>query len=95
MLLRVGLGIGEGVCFPSIHVIVSNWIPDVHKARTVAIVTAGSYMGNMAALFISQPLINLEQFGWRYAFYVFGAAGFVWNAVWFCFFCFEIRLYQI
>jgi MFS family permease len=81
MLLRVGLGIGEGVCFPSIHVIVSNWLPDAQKARAVAIITAGAYMGNMAALLISQPLISSPQFGWRYAFYLFGSAGFVWNAV--------------
>jgi MFS family permease len=82
LMLRVGLGIGEGVCFPAIHVMISRWVPDKEKSRAVALVTAGAYLGNVVALGVSGGLINSPHFGWRWAFYVFGLFGILWNFGW-------------
>jgi hypothetical protein len=82
VLLRVGLGLGEGVCFPSIHVLVSRWVPESEKSRAVAIITAGAYLGNIVAIGVSGELIRSPYFGWRYAFYIFGIFGLVWNFGW-------------
>jgi ACS family sodium-dependent inorganic phosphate cotransporter len=77
---RVLLGLGEGVNFPSIHSLTARWTLPIERARVLSVNYSGMYVGTIAALSAS-PLI-IEAFGWPALFYLSGALGAVWVAVW-------------
>ena len=77
---RVLLGLGEGVNFPSIYSLTARWTLPSERARVLSINFSGMYVGTVAALSAS-PLI-IEAFGWPALFYLSGALGAVWVAVW-------------
>ena len=77
---RVLLGLGEGVNFPSIHSLTSRWTLPSERARVLSVNYSGMYVGTVAALSAS-PLI-IKAFGWPALFYISGALGAVWVAVW-------------
>ena len=77
---RVLLGLGEGVNFPSIHSLTARWTLPVERARVLSVNYSGMYVGTVAALSAS-PLI-IGAFGWPALFYLSGALGAVWVAVW-------------
>ena len=77
---RVLLGLGEGVNFPSIHSLTSRWTLPSERARALSVNYSGMYVGTVVALSAS-PLI-IDAFGWPALFYISGALGAVWVAVW-------------
>ncbi len=77
---RVLLGLGEGVNFPSIHSLTSRWTLPSERARVLSVNYSGMYVGTILALSAS-PLI-IKAFGWPALFYISGALGLVWVAVW-------------
>src|ERR1700719_1473054 len=77
---RVLLGLGEGVNFPSIHSLTARWTLPVERARVLSVNYSGMYVGTVLALSAS-PLI-IRAFGWPALFYISGALGLVWVAVW-------------
>jgi MFS transporter, ACS family, solute carrier family 17 (sodium-dependent inorganic phosphate cotransporter), other len=77
---RVLLGLGEGVNFPSIHSLTSRWTLPSERARVLSVNYSGMYVGTVLALSAS-PLI-IRAFGWPALFYISGALGAVWVAVW-------------
>ena len=78
--VRILLGLGEGVNFPAIHSLTARWMPQRERARTLALNFSGMYLGTVVALILS-PLI-IARFGWPALFYLSGAAGVVWVAIW-------------
>jgi ACS family sodium-dependent inorganic phosphate cotransporter len=78
--VRILLGLGEGVNFPAIHSLTARWMPARERARTLALNFSGMYLGTVVALLLS-PLI-IATFGWPALFYLSGAAGVVWIAIW-------------
>ncbi len=80
LLARVGLGLGEGVTFPSVYSIVSSWTPAGERARAIGLNMSGVPVGTVVAL-VATPLITIH-FGWPMAFYSFGALGLAWWALW-------------
>jgi ACS family sodium-dependent inorganic phosphate cotransporter len=78
--VRILLGLGEGVNFPAIHSLTARWMPGRERARTLALNFSGMYLGTVVALIFS-PLI-IATFGWPALFYLSGAAGVVWVALW-------------
>jgi ACS family sodium-dependent inorganic phosphate cotransporter len=78
--VRILLGLGEGVNFPAIHSLTARWMPPCERARTLALNFSGMYLGTVVAVLLS-PLI-IARFGWPALFYLSGAAGMVWVAVW-------------
>ena len=78
--VRILLGLGEGVNFPAIHSLTARWMPAHERARTLALNFSGMYLGTVVALIFS-PLI-IARFGWPALFYLSGAAGVVWVALW-------------
>jgi MFS transporter, ACS family, solute carrier family 17 (sodium-dependent inorganic phosphate cotransporter), other len=78
--VRILLGLGEGVNFPVIHSLTARWMPPRERARTLALNFSGMYLGTVVALIFS-PLI-IARFGWPALFYLSGAAGVVWVAIW-------------
>jgi MFS transporter, ACS family, solute carrier family 17 (sodium-dependent inorganic phosphate cotransporter), other len=77
---RVALGVGEGVNFPAIHSLAARWAPARERARALALNYTGIFLGTIAALLGSPPLILA--YGWPAVFYVSGALGALWLAAW-------------
>jgi len=77
---RFLLGIGEGFNWPGASKTVAEWFPSQERSLAVAIFDSGSSVGGAVAA-LAMPLIALT-FGWRSAFLLSGALGFVWLALW-------------
>ena len=80
LIVRVFMGLSEGVAFPSVFHILASWIPAAERARSIALFLTGAHVGTTIALVLS-PLI-IAKFTWHMIFYSFGVLGFVWIALW-------------
>ena len=80
ILARVGLGVGEGVTFPSVYSMIGRWVPPAERARAISLNASGVPLGAVFALVVT-PII-VEEMGWPWAFYLFGVLGFVWAVPW-------------
>ena len=80
IMARVLMGMGEGVTFPSIYSLYGRWIPVAERARAMALTNSGIPIGQVAALVVA-PWIAVT-WGWEWIFYIFGAVGLVWFALW-------------
>ncbi|XP_031401233.1 sodium-dependent phosphate transport protein 1, chloroplastic [Punica granatum] len=80
LVVRVFMGIGEGVAMPAMNNILSKWVPVSERSRSLALVYSGMYLGSVTGLAFSPFLIH--QFGWPSVFYSFGSLGTVWFAIW-------------
>lgn len=77
---RSALGFGEAGVFPASIKIVAEWFPRKERALATGIFNAGSNFGA-----ILTPLVVAWitiYFGWRWAFIITGALGFVWLIAW-------------
>lgn len=79
LLCRVVLGAGEGVAMPSMNAMISRHVPTHYRARSLAFIYSGMYMGSIVGLLITPSLLNA--YGWQSAFYVYGVVGIVWVAL--------------
>ena len=79
-IFRSMLGLGEAVTFPAETAIASKWVGGKERARA----QAWNLSGMALSLAVTVPIVAwiISRFGWRMAFYSFGAIGFVWTAVW-------------
>jgi MFS transporter, ACS family, solute carrier family 17 (sodium-dependent inorganic phosphate cotransporter), other len=80
LFARILLGVGEGVNFPAIHSLAARWAPARERARALALNYTGIFLGTIAALLASPPLILSH--GWPAVFYVSGALGGLWLSAW-------------
>jgi ACS family hexuronate transporter-like MFS transporter len=78
--VRMVLGIGEAGNFPAAMKAVSEWFPKKEKGLATGILNAGSSVGVVAALALVPWILN--SYGWQEVFWITGALGFVWLAVW-------------
>jgi ACS family glucarate transporter-like MFS transporter len=79
--IRFLFGAGEAGAYPNMAGAVGRWFPSVERARAQGIIWAASRIGGALSPWIVVPL--MVWIGWRNTFYVFGAVGIVWAAVWF------------
>lgn len=77
---RLLLGVFEPGSFTGGVRAVSEWFPMRDRALAIGVFNAGTAVGSMA----SAPIVSLiaVKWGWRAAFLVTGALGFVWVAAW-------------
>jgi MFS family permease len=80
LTVRVLMGMGEAVTFPSIYSLYARWVPLTERARSVAFANSGIPLGTVFALLVT-PII-VTKMGWEWAFYLFGAVGVFWYALW-------------
>jgi len=73
IVLRLLLGLGEGVHIPMLSAITSRWFPVGERSRANAIWTAGITLAIATAPLIIVPLISA--IGWRPTFAVIGTVG--------------------
>jgi MFS transporter, ACS family, hexuronate transporter len=80
IVARSALGLGESGVFPASIKTVAEWFPKKERALANGIFNAGANLGAIVTpLFV--PWITLR-WGWRWAFVITGALGFVWLALW-------------
>ncbi len=77
---RFALGISEAGNFPAAIKTVSEWFPKKERALATGIFNSGSNVGAIIAP-LTVPWIAYH-YGWRWAFIITGAVGFIWLAFW-------------
>lgn len=80
IIARIGMGLGEGVAFPSIYTLFARWVPGAERTRAIGLNFSGVPLGTVAALLITPVIV--AHLGWQWAFYLFGVLGFVWYVFW-------------
>lgn len=78
--VRVLMGMGEAVTFPSMYSIYSRWVPLRERARAMGLSNSGIPLGSVFALVVTPYIV--EAYGWEWAFYLFGLVGIFWFAAW-------------
>jgi ACS family hexuronate transporter-like MFS transporter len=80
VIARSALGFGESGVFPASIKTVAEWFPRKERALATGIFNAGSNFGAILTPLIV-PWITIH-WGWRWAFLITGAIGFVWVGFW-------------
>jgi ACS family sodium-dependent inorganic phosphate cotransporter len=80
---RILMGVGEAATFPAIYNLFARWLPVGERTRGVVFMFAGIPLGTIFALSTTGVLV--AHYGWPSVFYMFGAAGLVFAAIWFRF----------
>ncbi len=81
IVARILMGMGEAVTFPAIYALYARWIPVRERSRSAGFSNSGIPLGTVFAL-LATPVI-VAAWGWEWVFYLFGAVGFGWCAVWY------------
>ncbi len=81
LFLRFLLGVGEAANWPAATKAVAEWFPRRERGWAVALFDSGSSFGAAIAS-VAVPLLYAYWGGWRPAFLVTGALGFVWLLLW-------------
>ena len=81
---RFALGLGEGGNFPASIKTVAEWFPRRERAFATAVFNSGTNIGAVATPIVIPILVGI--WGWRSAFVITGALGFVWLIFWLMFY---------
>jgi ACS family hexuronate transporter-like MFS transporter len=81
---RAFLGVTEAGNFPAAIKTTAEWFPQKERALATGIFNSGSNVGAIIAP-LTVPLIA-ESIGWKWAFVITGALGFVWLILWFVYY---------
>ncbi len=81
---RLLLGVGESPTFPLIARAIREWAPVRERALAFSITGSGGLLGTAFSSLLIAWLLGIV--GWRVAFFISGAMGFVWLTVWLAFF---------
>jgi MFS transporter, ACS family, D-galactonate transporter len=79
-ILRLILGIGESVAFPSYSKIIALNFPEEHRGLANAVIAAGLVVGPGFGMLMGGTLIG--RFGWRPFFVVLGLVSLLWLLPW-------------
>ena len=80
VIARSALGFGEAGVFPASIKCVAEWFPKKERAQATGIFNAGTNAGAIVTPLVV-PWITMY-WGWRWAFVITGALGFVWLIFW-------------
>jgi MFS family permease len=78
--LRLVMGAGESVCYPSGFALISQRVEDRHRARATAIMQVGSVVGPALGTFLGGAI--MIRYGWRWMFIALGLASLLWLVPW-------------
>jgi len=78
--LRLLLGIGESVAYPSYSKIIALNFPEEHRGLANAVISAGLLLGPGIGMLLGGTLMGM--FGWRPFFLVLGLASLLWLVPW-------------
>ena len=79
--IRLALGVGEAVIYPTSNQFVARWIPVTERGRVNGVIFAGVGAGSM----LTPPIIAgiIVAYGWRAGFWFSAAIGIVAGVVWY------------
>lgn len=77
---RIGLGMGEAAMMPAAYGLFGHWVPAAERTRATAFLLSGIALGQVAGFAATGALT--QRFGWSLSFYLFGALGLIWGAIW-------------
>ena len=77
---RLVMGASEATTFPACGRVIRDWFPEKERGMVTTLFNGGSSAGPAIGAVAVAALVS--SFGWRIAFAVLGAIGFVWLAVW-------------
>ena len=80
ILIRILMGLGEGITFPSWHAIYARWIPFKERTRAIAFTNSGISVGTVFGYLATAIII--AQYSWEWVFYSFGLIGVFWYFFW-------------
>ena len=83
IIARIFLGVSEAGNFPAAIKTTAEWFPKKERAFATGIFNSGSNIGAIAVPFTIPHLA--ESLGWKWAFVITGAVGFIWVILWFIF----------
>lgn len=78
--LRLVMGVGESVCYPSGFSLISQRVTDGHRARATAIMQVGSVVGPALGAFVGGWV--MIRYGWRAMFMALGLTSLLWLIPW-------------
>ncbi len=84
LVIRFMFGVGEAGSSPCSTGVISRWFEKGEVGKAQGYVWAASRMGGALTPFVVIPVMMTV--GWRAAFYLLGALGVVWSAVWWLFY---------
>ena len=84
LITRFCFGAGEAGAFPNASIVVSRWYPPSQRASMSGVLLMASQIGGAIAPLLVVPI--QIRYGWRASFFVFGAVGVIWAAVWYAWF---------
>ena len=80
LLARIGMGAGEGVALPAVYSLYGRWLPRHESSRAIGATFSAMTLGIVFGM-VATPWI-IVNYGWHWAFYSFGLAGFFWFIFW-------------
>lgn len=80
VMMRLLLGVGEGVAFPAVSAIIARHVPAGRRGLANSVVSASLAFGPALGTFAGG--IILAAFGWRPVFLIFGLVTLVWLLPW-------------
>src|SRR5215467_3921069 len=80
LLLRLLLGVGESVAYPSYSSILARHFPQSQRGFANSVIITGFYAGPAFGLFLGGIL--MARYGWRPFFIILGLASFAWLVPW-------------
>lgn len=75
-IARCIVGISQGFLIPSVHTIVSSWVPAEERAKSVSLITSGMYLGSASAMELL-PKVS-HRYGARAILRAVGMLGLCW-----------------
>ena len=78
--LRLFMGVGESVTYPSALALLSQRVTDAHRARATGLFQVGGVLGPACGTFIAG--LVMFYFGWRTMFLALGLASLLWLIPW-------------
>jgi len=81
---RFCFGAGEAGAFPNASIVVSRWFPATQRASISGVLLMASQVGGAVAPLLIVPI--QMRYGWRVAFFLFGAVGAAWAIGWYAWF---------
>jgi MFS family permease len=80
VIIRFLFGAGEAGAYPNMAGVVSRWFESGRRAMAQGFIWGASRAGGALSPLLVVPI--QAAFGWRASFFVFGAVGILWCAVW-------------
>ncbi|XP_063243614.1 sialin-like isoform X2 [Bacillus rossius redtenbacheri] len=80
LAMRIVQGIGGGLSFPAMHVMIAKWAPPHERGFFSAIVYAGMSLGTVVSMVSTGSIVAFLD--WESVFYIHGSLPLVWCVAW-------------